>query len=39
MPIDSGIFPREHDARYTVVLENTAGCQHADFLLVTTGCH
>ena len=24
MPIDSGRFPREH-AKYTVVLENTAG--------------
>ena len=26
MPLDSGRFPREH-AKYTVVLENTAGCQ------------
>ena len=26
MLLDSGRFPREH-AKYTVVLENTAGCQ------------
>ena len=26
MPLDSGRFPRER-AKYTVVLENTAGCQ------------
>ena len=26
MPLDSGRFPREH-AKYTEVLENTAGCQ------------
>ena len=26
MPLDSGRFPRKH-AKYTVVLETTAGCQ------------
>ena len=26
MPLDSGRFPRKH-AKYTIVLENTAGCQ------------